>query len=189
MAVIPAAAAGASLLSTIAPSLITAGASLLGGLFGGAQKSKERAQSFEDWKKQQETQFNYWKKMRNERISSLMQSPLKPDLPYYGIEQGLPAIDYLLRKAVLGQMGDYFGGDKMQQYGIDINDIIGSWGMNKPFSETPWANYGQQEATIPETNFQPQPIGTGKIKIGGEDNFRRNGVEDILSRRGLARSY
>jgi hypothetical protein len=114
----PAAAAGLLL-----PALISAGGGLLSGIFGGMARKGEQ-------KREYKLAFENWEKMRNRRYQDLMQSPLRPETPYYAIEQDLPAFDLMLKRLALGRMGDIFG-DRLGGYGINLQDILGGLGQTQ----------------------------------------------------------
>jgi len=112
---------GASLLS-----------SLLGGLFAGKEKEKER---------------KYAEKLRQETINAL-----KPSVPYFQ-SNALPWLSDIIQRAVLGNLESRVGQDILTRWGINPEDYRSVLGFNKPFSESPIAQKYYPQANQPQVPF------------------------------------
>lgn len=58
---------------------------------------------------------------------------LKPDQPYHGVERGLPQIDPVVQKVIMGMLGER--GIPMGSFGIDPTQLLASLGQQG--SQTP----------------------------------------------------
>lgn len=182
---------------------IYASMAILGGMFGGGSENvpedyaewvKMQDKQFEIWKGQLDYQLSegrrnwewqkgiemeLWKHERAQRMYDIEGSPLKPQTPYYGIERNLPAYDYALSRAIIGNMGEKLGSERMQQYGIDMGELQAGMGMNVPYAQfyKNWAE-GQKKFDYPDPGKFMTEERKKKINIDDDDFDPFNGNGD-----------
>lgn len=207
--------------AAVLAALIGGGSQLLGGLFSGIGAGQERKMTTEQAEKnrqmqqqllqmqidaqerQQAGEQDWQRQMFNVRAEMT-----RPQTPYYGIEQGLPATDLIMRNALMGNLQERWGGEggAISRLGI-TPEIFGAGTQQyqpEPLPEIPdWFKYDQEMATAsgaPELKYeQYEPGGTSTPRYGtisrsgdeetmGEEILRRaggggNGLQDYLRRR------
>lgn len=97
--------------------LIGAGTSLAKGMFG---------------KDENEEQRKWLDQRRREKISAF-----KPKTPYYETFKNLPALANTMQKMIYGNLGERLGPEMLQKWGINLEDLNKTLGMDKPFSQSP----------------------------------------------------
>lgn len=120
---------------TIIKALITAGASLLQGIFGGVAKSQELK-----WQQKLLEQQRQWKQEDLQKALAL----LRPTVPLFE-PPTLPALNYAVQKAVLGNLQTRLGQELLDKWGLNLADILEKTRLSLPFSESPW---GRQQGSI-----------------------------------------
>lgn len=108
----------------VAAALISAGSSLVSGLMSGAGKAQD-LKKYQADKAAQETE---WKN----RLAGY-NTAMKPTTPYYQT-QNMPGLDRLLTQTVMGNLKNRLGAN-LASYGIDLNDISNSMGLNQPLTQ------------------------------------------------------
>lgn len=88
--------------------------------------------------------LNFLKKDPNEEALKIAQqnrreriNVTRPTTSYYESFRNLPATNYLMQKLNLGNLRKHVGEDTLQKYGIDLEDLIKTIGLDRAFSETP----------------------------------------------------
>jgi hypothetical protein len=139
---------GTDMVPLLASALVGAGSNLLGNLLGGIGSAKA-TKNEQAWQEKMANQQRQWK------LSDA--AAIKPQVPYYQ-SKNMPGMDYLMSKAVMGNLGERLGG-LADKWGLNINDITSTLGLNQKFSETDTA-----KQYYPQT--APQYTSLGQSMLG-----------------------
>lgn len=120
--------------------------------------------------KQQKQQQGWLERMRGSAMAAT-----KPTIPYFETYRNLPAFSNIVQKAILGNMSTNLGGELLKKYGINMDEILGATGLNKPFAES---YEGQTLAYSPANHVTRGGSGLLKKYVDEEDDYAPRGPYD-----------